>query len=145
VCYLSSSPGCYLSLLNLPDTGTYQVVVSPAGAVSASYTLTLSQDVTGTLTSTPLALSLDAPGREGLPTFTATAGQNVAVTMSSIATTPSGKPVLMTVYNASGSWVGATNSATGITLNLTNLAAGTYSVLLTPLDAATATLSVKVQ
>jgi len=51
----------------------------------------------------------------------------------------------MTVYNASGSWVGATNSATGITLNLTNLAAGTYSVLLTPLDAATATLSVKVQ
>jgi hypothetical protein len=119
--------------------------VSPAGAASASYTLTLSQDVTGTLTSTPLALSLDAPGREGLPTFTATAGQNVAVTMSSIATTPSSKPVLMTVYNASGGWVGATNSTTGITLNLTNLAAGTYSVLLTPLDAATATLSVKVQ
>jgi hypothetical protein len=145
VCYQSSSPGCSLSLLNLPDTGTYQVVVQPGGAVSASYTLTLSSNVTGTLSSTPLALSLDAPGRQGWPSFTATAGQNLAVTTSSIATTPSGKQVTMTVYNASGGYIGGATSTTGSTLNLTNLAAGTYNVLLMPADAATATLNVKVQ
>jgi hypothetical protein len=145
LCYQTNSPGCSLSLLNVPDTGTYQIVLQPGGMTTASGTLTLSQNVTGTLTSTPLALSLGVPGRQGWPSFTATAGQSRAVTMSSIATTPSGKSVTMTVYNASGTQMATTSSTTGATLNLTNLAAGTYNVLLMPADAATATVSAKVQ
>ena len=77
--------------------------------------------------------------------FTATAGQTFALNMGSIVTTPSSKSVTMSVFNPSGSQIASASNTTGATLNLTNLAAGTYHVLLAPADAATATLNVKVQ
>ena len=144
-CSVSSTPGCGFDLTNAPDAGTYRVVIQPAGLSNATYTLTLSQNVTGTLSSTPLAVNLDVPGRQGWPTFTATAGQNLSVTVNSIATTPSGKYLQIRVLNSSGTQITATGTTTGATLNLTNLAAGTYNVMLQSTEAATATMNVTVQ
>jgi hypothetical protein len=142
-CYASTTPGCVFSLRNVPDTGTYQVSVELAGLSSASYTLTVSHHVTGTLTpGSPLSVNLNAPGRHGWLSFTASAGQTLTLNMGSIVTTPSGKGMSMLVYNAAGSQVASTSGTTGATLNLTNLAAGTYDVLLQPGSAATATMNV---
>jgi hypothetical protein len=142
-CYASTSPGCGFSLRNVPDTGTYQVHVELQGSTNASYSLTLSHDVTGTLTvGSPLNVNLDVPGRHGWLSFTTTATQTMALGMSSIATTPSGKSVAMSVYNASGSQVASTSGTSTATLNLTNLAAGTYSVLLIPSNTSLATMNV---
>jgi hypothetical protein len=125
----------------VPLTGTYTVTVVPQGAQTMSFDLTLSQDVTGTLTpGTPLAVSLPETGRQAMLTFSATAGQTVALNVGSIVTTPSGKNVTVIVYQANGNVVGSTSTSTQTTMNLTNLAAGTYSVFLAPADAATATL-----
>jgi len=130
----------------VPDTGQYLIRVVEENSRPLSFGITLSPDLTGTLTAgVPLSLVLNVPGREALPTFAATAGQNIAVTMSSIATTPSGKLVYMNVYNAAGTLVSSTSSTTQATLNLTNLAAGTYSVLILPQYAATASLQLQIQ
>jgi trimeric autotransporter adhesin len=145
-CYATNTPGCSFNLLNVPVTGTYSVVVEAQGASAMSFGLTLSQDVTGALTAgTPQTVTLSQPGRQGLLTFTATAGQAATLNMSSIATTPAGKSITMIVYNPSGTAVAQTSNATQATLNLTNLVAGTYSVLLTPADAATGSMQVSVQ
>jgi trimeric autotransporter adhesin len=143
-CSRTTTPGCTYSLRNLPDTGTYQVLVEMQGLQSASYTLTLSQNVTGTLTpGSPLNLTLDVPGRQGWLSFTTTATQTMALGLSSVATTPSSKIVSMFVYNASGSEIASGGGSSTSTLNLTNLAAGTYDVLLRPTSAETATMSMK--
>jgi hypothetical protein len=145
-CYPSNVPGCQISLSNLPVTGSYTVRVVPGGQATMSVNLTLSQDVSGALTmGTPANVNLAVPGQNALLTFTTTAVQTVALTLSAVATTPAGKMVYAYVYNASGTYIGSTNTTSGITVNLTNLAAGTYSVLIAPQLAATATLQVKVQ
>jgi hypothetical protein len=145
-CYLTSSPGCTSNLLNLLETGTYAVRVLAQGAYTMSFTLTLSQDSTGTLTAgTPLSVNLSVPGALALPTFTATQGQSKSVTLSSISTTPSGKSVTLSAFNPSGGQIASTSNATQATLNLSNLAAGTYSVLVMPADAATATGQLQIQ
>jgi hypothetical protein len=104
-----------------------------------SFSVALSQDVTGALaTGAPYSVSL-ASNQNAMLTFVATAGQSASLTMSSISTTPSGKSVTVSVFNPSGTQVASTS---GTTLNLTNLVAGTYSVLIAPADGAAASLQV---
>jgi len=145
-CGNTEVPGCVLSLLNVPDTGQYVVRVMEASNRAMSFGITLSTDVTGTLTAgVPLDVNLDVPGRQALLGFTATAGQSATLSMASISTTPTGKSVFMYVYNPSGTQVASTSGTTQATLNLTNLVAGTYSVLIQPQKAATSTLQVQIQ
>ncbi len=142
-CPITTLPGCSFEMPNMPETGTYLVVVESMGQSTMSFDLTLSQHLTGTLAlGTPQSINLDVPGRQALLTFAATSGQNVAVSLTSITTTPSGKTVRMYVLNPSGGYIvnTTTNSA-----NLTNLPAGTYTVLLVPADAATVTLQAGIQ
>src|SRR6185436_650712 len=143
-CFVSSVPGCSYDLLNLPQTGVYKVTVESQGQSTMSFNLTLSTQVTGALTAgTPLPVTLAVPGKMALLTFTATAGQTVALHFSSVSTTPAGKQVWTYVLNPSGGVISqATTAAAQRTLNLTNLAAGTYSVGIVPNDAATASATV---
>jgi hypothetical protein len=137
-CYATTGPGCAWSLPNVAQTGTYTLRLIPQGAQTMSFNATLSQDATGALTTgTPASVSITAPGQSAMLTFVATAGQSATLTTSSVSTTPSGKAVTMSVFNPSGTQVAST---TGTTLNLTNLVAGTYSVLIAPADGATAAL-----
>src|SRR6185436_4967180 len=143
-CYQSVTPGCTKDsnlndapLANLPLTGTYIVYVQPQGAATMGFNATLSTDVAVALTpGSPTTLSFDAPGRQAWPTFTATAGQTVALRLHSIATTPNGIGVGMIVYQPNGSGLTSVpNVTTQTTVNLPNLTAGTYSVLVAPRNA----------
>jgi trimeric autotransporter adhesin len=139
-CYTSNG-GCEVPLKNLPTTGTYNVTVTPEGAATMSFAATLSANVTGALaTSSPQNLSLAATGEEASLTFTATAGETVALYIGGITSTPTNTSYTVTVYNSAGTSVASGSGTTGTTLNLPNLAAGTYSVMITSTAPATATM-----
>ena len=139
--------GCVLPLMNLPQSGTYTVIVTTySWTETFSLTATLSSDVTGMLTSgTAMPVTLGTMGQNALLSFTATGGQNVALTVNSVATTPTGVSEQILVYNASNSQVGSTSTASATTLNLTNLPAGSYRVLIYPSSTATGSLQVRYQ
>jgi trimeric autotransporter adhesin len=127
--------GCVFTLRNLAATGTYSIVVTPYNAsTSMSFNLTLSQPVTGTLTVGGTAQSVSlVPGQFTMLTFTATAGQTVAIPIASLVTTPAGKSMSAYVYNSTGTQLTSGNfTAANYTLNLSNLAVGTYTILIVP-------------
>jgi hypothetical protein len=140
-------PGSNFNLRNLPATGSYSIQISANAQQTMSFNLTLSQPVTGTLSlNTPQSVSL-AAGQYTWLSFTATAGETVAINESSIVTTPAAQNVQLTVYNSNGASMGtvASGAASTATLNLTNLGAGTYYVMASPNYAATASLQVMPQ
>jgi hypothetical protein len=139
-CYTSQG-GCQLSMTNLPATGTYTVTIEPPGQTQIGFTITLSQDVTANLTpsTTPINVTLVA-GQNVDDTFTATAGQSMTLYVGSIATNPSGQTVTATVYNSAGTSVGVGSGTSSFTINLTNLAAGTYTVVIVPVYGGSATM-----
>jgi trimeric autotransporter adhesin len=144
-CNTSSTPGCSVALRNLPVTGTYTVEVT-TGYATMSFGLTLSQSVTGSLVAaTPLAVNLSSPGQNAVLTFTATAGQSFPLALNSLVTTPAASQVITYVYGPSGTVVGSRSGTASYTINLTGLAAGTYTVLVRPTSAATATMQVRIQ
>ena len=145
-CYLGTTPGCQMSLRNLPQSGTYQLVVTPNGPATETLGMVLSQDQTGSLTlGTAATVNLTSAGQNGLFTFTLSGSQAIVLSGASIATTPANTPVTIYVYDANGNLVQyASMSSSGI-MNLGVLAAGTYSVLIVPNNAATGSMSLTVQ
>jgi YD repeat-containing protein len=145
-CY-PSSPGCEIILRNLTQTGVYNATVTPGSSnQQMSFTLASSTDVTGSLSQgSPLAVSLGSVGQSAVLTFTATAGETVALTVSGVSATPANTSFNITVFNSAGSQVGSTSTATGTTQSLANLAAGTYQVFVTPQYPATASMQVGYQ
>jgi len=142
--YYITAAGLEFSLTNLPVTGTYRIQIMPGTQQTMSFNLTASQDVSGTLSlNTPQNVTL-VPGQNTWLTFTATAGETVAVSASSIVTNPAGQNVGLTVFNSSNASVGSVTGVGSATVNLTNLAAGTYSVLIAPYYGASATMQVTV-
>lgn len=146
-CAWNKVPGCSWNMRNLPATGTYRVAVAPVGQRTMSFALTLSHSVTGTLTlGVAMPIDLAAAGQHAVLNFTATVGQSLTVTASSIATVPANKAVVVKVLGPNGSQVGGTGSGTSTSsVPLSNLAASTYTVLIFANDAATATMQVTVQ
>jgi len=143
-CAPTTVPGCQLSLRNLPTTGAYSMIVTPSTAATMSFALTLSQNITGTLApNMPQTVNLSVPGQNALLTFTATAGQTFALNATSIVSAPTGKTMLLTVYNAAGAQVASSSgNSSNVTVNMPNMAAGTYAVLITGNVAVTATMEV---
>jgi len=147
-CYFSDVPGCAWTMRNLPATGTYRVrVVSPDGA-TMSFKLTLSPPVTDTLTvgGSAYNLSLDSPGETALLGFTLGSAQTIAFYVGSYASVPASKSTNVTLYDSGGTQVATTSVSapnSSKTLNLTNLAAGSYSVLFESLNAAPVTMAVQ--
>lgn len=124
--------GCMLNASGLA-TGTYTVVVTPPSATTAaSFTLTLSTDVTTALTlATPYNLSVARRGQDARLTFPNTAGQNRRITITSLATTPSGQNVTVRVLRPSDGAVSYIQdfSGTGGTLDMPALAqTGNYTI-----------------
>jgi hypothetical protein len=141
-------PSCELSLMNLALTGVYAIVVTqqPGSTGVMSFTATLSVDFGGSLTQgTPLNVTLPNVGESALLTFTATANQSVTLTVSSIVTTPASTTEYVTVYNAAGTQIASGSGTTSVSIPLNNLAAGGYSILITPGIPATGSMQVKYQ
>jgi hypothetical protein len=119
--------------------------VYPAGAAAMSFTSTLSADVTGTLSSgVPLTVNLAAVGQAATLTFTTPATQTVVLTMSSVSVTPSAW-LATYVYDSSNTLVGSGSTGSSLTTTLANLAAGTYSVVITPNSPVVGSFQVKYQ
>jgi hypothetical protein len=141
-CY-AGAIGCNLAMSPLPQTGTYAVQLLPQGAQTMSFTTTGSQWVTGTLVpSTPQTVSMNTLGQGALLTFTTTTTQTVTVHLSGLATVPSGNGVYFTITNSAGSNLASTTTSSSANLTLTNLAAGTYKVLIYPGAAVTSSMQV---
>ena len=142
-CYATWT-GCELNLSNLPMSGTYSVVVMPQANGTGSFTATLSSDAAGGLTAgTPLNLNLNRAGQNGRLTFSRNVGTTVAFMFSST-TIPAGQNVTFTVYQPDGASFGVIpTSFTGGTLTFRSVpVTGTYTLLIDPSFAATATMSV---
>ncbi|HVC29081.1 MAG TPA: IPT/TIG domain-containing protein, partial [Gammaproteobacteria bacterium] len=142
----NSSTGCAISLRNLPQTGTYEVILIPNGVATMNVTASLSVDVAAALVAnTPLNLNLAYPGQEALPTFVVTSGQTVTLTVSGIATTPANNTVNIYIYKPNGSLLTSASTTTSHTFSLGALAAGTYTVFIDPSYPVTATMQVTLQ
>ena len=134
-CYTYNLPGCSVELRDVPETGEYTVRVVPDSGAQTSYVLTLSQHLAaGTLLlDTPKTVATPVPGQRAWLTFTLPTAQTVALAMDSM-------------YDSGGSQVAQTYGTSGsATLNLGSLAADTYTALLFPNDAATASAQVTLQ
>lgn len=137
--------GGSLDPLALPVTGTYMLLVDPSGVSTGTITLTLSTELTGTLTinAAPIAVDLSRPGRNARSTFAGTAAQQITgqITNNTIPPTTSA-----TELNPDGStlafvWVsGATVTFPTQTLATT----GTYSLVINPLGSNSGSLNLQI-
>ncbi|OQW36993.1 MAG: hypothetical protein A4E19_14765 [Nitrospira sp. SG-bin1] len=128
----------------LPTTGTYTVTVNPSAANTGSMTLTLSTEVTGTLTinaaTTPVTIS--RAGQNARYTFAGTAGQQatIRITGNTLGN------VAVNLFTPTGSFqTGTSNSAASFNLSTGTLAnSGSYTMTINPTTTATGSLNVQV-
>ncbi|MFE3688053.1 polymorphic toxin-type HINT domain-containing protein [Streptomyces sp. NPDC059095] len=138
--YAQSAGNSALRLQNLPEAGTYQVVIDFARGATGTLALTLSADAPFSLTATgpSVAAGADRAGQRMRAAFTAAAGDDLtlgitgntfteAVTVNVIA--PSGTKVI------SDSWISAGRSSGLALADLPET--GAYTVLVEPNQAST--------
>ena len=129
----------------LPTTGTYTILVDPTGVYTGSATLTLSSEVTGTLTvnaaATPVTIA--RAGQNGRYTFSGTSGQLITVRI-----TGNTFPGLTTIrlLRQNGTFL-TYNWSSASSFNLTQVtlpATETYTVVVDPSAVATGALNLQV-
>jgi hypothetical protein len=129
---------CRLPLWNLVQ-GTYTVVISPpdSGSSLSSFNTTLQADtLAGPLSVNTQATATLSLGQVDRMTFTANAGDNLALIVANVSTTsPANQPMTFAVYRPDGAIL-TTNAfltdafTSGGTFDLTNLpVSGTYTVV----------------
>jgi len=136
-----TASGQIVNLSNLPVSGTYTVIVAPDNGLPATATVGVVAGSTGTIPTngTSGSYSANASGENVYLSFTATQGQNLELTLNNVnAAGAQYNQFYVYVYNAAGGQVAgfycyANNPASSCTQHLWNLAAGTYSVLATPI------------
>jgi hypothetical protein len=126
-CYSGSS--CKVSAGSL-SAATYGVVLKPPSGVTVAGALTLSDDLTGTLTlGTPQSINASRQGQGAVYSYAATAGDGLAVELFSTTTTPAGQPLSVTVRKPDGGYYNSTNVSGNGYMNLgSHPATGTYKV-----------------
>lgn len=122
--------------LTAKTTGTYSVIVTPQAATQTiRLNITLSEDVRASLQrEVPLALSLPRYGQNGRLTFTASAGDSLAVQLNGQATLPASRSLYYYIYKPDGTLLD-TKSLTSVygTLNLATLPmGGEYVIVVDP-------------
>ncbi|VBF49834.1 IPT/TIG domain-containing protein [Burkholderia pseudomallei] len=131
------------NLTNLPASGTYTAIVSIIPGTPGSAQLTLASSVKGTEVDngTVQSYRTNIGGENVYLTFTANQGDNLELTFNGITITGSNSTEMgANVYGPSGAQVMSyacytTNPGASCRLPLGNLAAGTYSVVVSPIDA----------
>ena len=128
----------------LPTTGTYTVTVNPLSQYTGNITLTLSSEVTGSVTINDPAttITISRAGQNARYTFTGTASQQatVKITGNTLGT------VYVNLYTPSGAWqTGMGSASTNFNLPMVTLATtGTYTVTINPQATATGSLNLQV-
>jgi hypothetical protein len=139
---LGTASATTLNLANLPAAGTYTLVIYttsgiPATAQIAQYA-SATTTPTGTMPTdgTVESYTTNVVGQNVYLTFNATQGQNLELTLSNVTVVSSNDPVQVSVTNGTGGNITSTNCSPATTdscrLALWNLAAGTYTVLVSP-------------
>jgi hypothetical protein len=112
----------------LPVTGTYSVLIDQSWGNTGSMTLTLSEEVSGTIEvgGAPVAVSVTRPGQNARLSFSGTAGQRLNLGLTSVTV-----PGWVRAYKPDGSelastWVGSSSALDTPALPTT----GTYTVLI---------------
>ncbi|WP_080933010.1 IPT/TIG domain-containing protein, partial [Xanthomonas albilineans] len=126
-----------LNLSKLPADGTYMVFVDPYYGETTNATVLLSAPINGTtpIDGTPGSYATTVPGQNVYLSFTATAGQNLGFALSDIVTPNATSPIYLQVRDPSGNTVASQYcyaSSNGCQVNLSNLAGGTYTVVMSP-------------
>jgi len=144
--FCSSAAGCHTALMNV-SAGTYSItVLAPSSSSGMSFTASVSTDVAGALSpNTALSLNLARAGQQALLTFTASSKDSGGLYLANVATVPAGGAVFVTTFGPPPPGVQLSGGSGGVTTNGTvNLpilpASGTYTVLVEPPFADTATL-----
>ncbi len=130
--------GAGTAILTLPVTGTYKIYIDPQSASTGNVTLTLSEELTGTVSinGSALPLSLSRVGQNAAVTFDGTVGQRISLGMS-------GVTIGTSTWNSTNVWIskpdGTTFLATfvvgtsgGGTAILTLPVSGTYKIFIDP-------------
>jgi YD repeat-containing protein len=118
----------------LPTTGTYTIVVDPSGTNTGAITLTLSNEVTGTITldGPSVAVNITRPGQNARYTFNGAQGQQINLGLTGVTITSS----TVSLLNPDGSALANLGPGTsGGSLDPPPLAQpGTYTILVDPVD-----------
>jgi len=152
----STCGGTFIDVQTLPIAGTYTVLVDPQGNTTGSTTITyysVPADATAiaTVGGSGVTLTMGTPGQNGQVTFSGTASQLIAVTLSGATVTGNGPPAFccsmqVSILNPDGSaLVSPTSEGTsGGTINAQLGAAGTYTIVVDPQndDTGSATLTI---
>ena len=137
-CYTTNpAASCREALWNLP-AGTYTAVVSPVDTGSLiQFNALLTPDTIGAalVANTPTAVHIGS-GQVERFTFTAKAGDTVALNLAGVSTTPGGQSMGVNIYYPNLTTIAPTNYTTELetttseTFNLSNLpVSGTYTVV----------------
>lgn len=127
---------CKLNLTSLPVTGTYSVTFTPGSGVKVTGNVTLSSDLTGTLTEgVAQSLSTTRSGQNARYTFSGAAGQSTSVRLLGTVYSPAGSYLNLRVIKPDGNELASdwTLSAKSILVNLPSLpTTGTYTAVVDP-------------
>lgn len=141
---ISTSGGSLDTPTALPTTGTYTVTVNPVAQYTGNITLTLSTEVTGSVTVNAAAtpITIGRAGQNARYTFVGTASQQVTVRI-----TGNGLgSISVNLYTPTGAvQTGGGSSAATFNLPTVTLATtGTYTITINPTTAATGSLNLQV-
>jgi subtilisin-like proprotein convertase family protein len=128
----------------LPTTGTYTVTVNPSYQYTGNLTLTLSSEVTGSVTINAAAtpVTIGRAGQNARYTFAGTASQQVTVKITGNTL----GNVYVYLYTPNGSYqTGASGAGASFNLPTVTLAtSGTYTITINPSTTATGGLNLQV-
>ncbi|MFC5742159.1 IPT/TIG domain-containing protein [Dyella tabacisoli] len=134
----SLSSNSTINLSALPNTGTYQLIIASDGGATSAEQVDLEPAMPVVLPSNGQLGSYSgyATGQIANLTFTANQGDNLELTLSSMSISGSNSSAIMNVYDANGTNISSSsnNCYQGWTcrLPLWNLAAGKYTVTVSP-------------
>ncbi len=123
----------FLNLPQLTTTGTYTVEIDADYADTSTSQLTLTTNPYTPLTVNGSAATVTThyPGGEAAyQSFSGTAGQNMTLKMTNVATSPAGGSITYSIYEPGYLWVQGTCSLASCTQSLANLpVTGVYSIV----------------
>jgi len=138
-----STSGGFIDAMTLPVTGTYTILIDPAGTYTGSMTLALYNvvDVTGTITAGGAAVTAttSTPGQNARLTFSGLAGQRISLQMSAVTISSS----TVSMYNPDGTiFASAGVGTSGGFIDAKSLpVTGTYTILIDPVGTYTGSMT----
>jgi hypothetical protein len=130
-----------------PVTGTYTAVLESPSNAYGSFSLQVTSEITGALTSdVTQAVALARVGQDARYTFSANSGDSLAIDLSNAALQPRSQPIDVDIYRPDGTlWKSASATPPRILyldLGTTLPASGTYTLSIDPLYGAYGTFNV---